>query len=316
MNTNDQGYGHSTIRRSVHVYFIPSEFHVNGDDTTTTTTTTATAVVIDILRATTTMIHALGNGVGRLIPCETVEDAYNVRDMTAKQIVEDRDQTEGMRHQHPSRVLLGGERNGVKIDGFDLSNSPKDYVSDRIAGATIGFTTTNGTKALMKCRQLAHRVYIGAFCNLSSLTKRIVEDGGDGPVHIVCAGSDGQVAGEDVLFAGALCERLMQTQVDSNDNNSNNNKPSSFFIEDSSRIALCQWKQEMSLTGGGRGGDATISVSAEYEYPLRQALRRCKGGRGLIALGRTYEDDIDIAAQIDTHNIVGVYQADGSVGIV
>lgn len=331
-------------QRHVHVYFLPIELpkEEDGDNVkdairsgaetaTATTVPVATFVVIDILRATTTMIHALSNGVGRLIPCQTVEDAYLVR--------QEHEQTDN------SRVLLGGERHGLKIHGFDLSNSPKDYQRHIIEGCVVGFTTTNGTKALMKCSSSQSnssggskpRVYIGAFCNLSALARRILNDdecdvvgdgggegggGGGGPIHIVCAGSDGQVCGEDVLFAGALCERLMMLQQHQQQQSSSLIKSSTFFFEDSARIAVCQWQQE---TGGGFAGvdssnlHGPAATSKEdcndedrcvrrVEKRLKHSLRQCKGGRGLVALGLTYEDDIDIAAKIDTHDIVGVLQ--------
>ena len=137
------------------------------------------------------MVHALSNGVGTLIPCGTIEEAYKVKDFYSTKMEE---------------VLLGGERQGVQIEGFDLSNSPKDYARDKVNGRVVGFTTTNGTKALMKCNKSKNggsttsKIYIGAFCNLSAVARKILDDDENsddgGPIHIVCAGSDGQVCGE------------------------------------------------------------------------------------------------------------------------
>ncbi|KAL3939493.1 MAG: hypothetical protein SGBAC_005799 [Bacillariaceae sp.] len=246
-------------------------------------------------------------------------------------------------------VLLGGERQGVLIEGFDLSNSPKDYAREKVNGRVVGFTTTNGTKALMKCSNnsknggrtsTSNKIYIGAFCNLSAVARKILDDDDDdenssdggGPIHIVCAGSDGQVCGEDVLFAGALCEQLMLRQRQESDekrssecgNEESLSSSPFFFFEDSARIAMYQWKEETGGYGGypdvhddrsvqedenGDEGSRNVGVAKQnLEGRLKQALRHTKGGRGLVALGPTYEDDLDIVAQIDTHDLVGVYQ--------
>ena len=78
------------------------------------------AVVVDILRATTTITHALANGAGYIIPCGTVEQALDIRnDLPA------------------GTCLLGGERGGIRIDGFDLSNSPDDYGPNAICAESV-----------------------------------------------------------------------------------------------------------------------------------------------------------------------------------
>ena len=112
------------------------------------------AIVIDVLRATTTIIHALAAGAECVIPCLEVEEARQ----TARKI-------------GPS-ALLGGERGGVRIDGFDFGNSPTEYVSEKIAGRTIVFSTTNGTRAMLHCRQAA-QILIGAFVNRAAVVRAV-----------------------------------------------------------------------------------------------------------------------------------------------
>ncbi len=90
----------------------------------------STVVVIDIFRASTTIIHALAHGARAIHPCLSVDDAQRI----------------AVTLPTPQR-LLGGERGGVKIAGFDLGNSPFEYTSDVVHGKDIVFTTTNGTKA-------------------------------------------------------------------------------------------------------------------------------------------------------------------------
>src|SRR5579862_9239081 len=67
-------------------------------------------VVIDVLRASTTIIHALAAGCACVRPCAEVEEARSLAD--------------GMR---AGRVLLAGERGGSPLPGFDLGNSPREY---------------------------------------------------------------------------------------------------------------------------------------------------------------------------------------------
>ena len=123
------------------------------------------AVVVDILRATTTITHALANGADQVIPCGTVEQALEVRS------------------DRPSGTcLLGGERGGLRIDGFDLSNSPDDYGPNAVRGKTIGFTTTNGTRALIRAEKADH-VLIGAFVNLSAVAEWLQPRGRRNAVH-------------------------------------------------------------------------------------------------------------------------------------
>src|SRR5438132_9688378 len=108
-----------------------------------------TAVVIDVLRASTTICHALAAGAREVIPCLEVEEARRVA-----------------ADNSGSRPMLGGEREGVRIEGFDLGNSPGEYRPDTVGGRTVVFTTTNGTRAMLGCRS-ARRVLIGSFVNFS-----------------------------------------------------------------------------------------------------------------------------------------------------
>lgn len=144
----------------------------------------ADVVIIDVLRATSTLSWAFEQGLGEAIPCVHVEDAFAEADRLGRQ-----------------RTILGGERGGVPIEGFDLGNSPQDYYRDRVEGRTLVFTSSNGTRALERF-SLSRQVLLGAFLNLNALLAFLSERGF--PVHLACAGTDGEVSGEDVLFAGAV----------------------------------------------------------------------------------------------------------------
>ena len=146
-----------------------------------------TVVVVDILRASTTIAVALANGAEGIVPVLTPEEARDRR-------------TGRLAH-----ALLGGEREGVRLDGFDLGNSPLEYTPERVRGKTILFTTTNGTRAI-RAAATAERLFVGAFVNLDAVGAAL--EGDDLDVLIVCAGTERRFTLEDALFAGACVARL------------------------------------------------------------------------------------------------------------
>lgn len=211
------------------------------------------AVVIDVLRASTTMISALASGATAVVPCGETEEA--------------RQCATGF---PAGTAILGGERGGTRITGFDLGNSPLECTGDVVRGKTVVFTTTNGTRALLRS-QAARRVLVGAFANLHSVVNVLLNE--SGPVHIVCAGTDGQITLEDCLCAGAMaCEirRAYAGEITAND------------------PAMMAMGLYESL---GRNRSS-----------LLQAMRSSRGGRNLIELG--YDADIEVAARCDTTNLV------------
>jgi 2-phosphosulfolactate phosphatase len=143
-----------------------------------------TVVVVDILRATSCMTTAFAYGIKSILPFATLEDCLAMK-------------TKG--------YYTAGERDGKKVDGFDLGNSPFEYMDKELLGQSIAFTTTNGTQAIMRSLS-AKEILIGSFLNLSAVANLILK--GDNSVLIVCAGWKGKVNLEDTLFAGALVELL------------------------------------------------------------------------------------------------------------
>src|SRR5262249_2496210 len=142
------------------------------------------AVVIDLLRATSTIVHALAADATSIIPCGEVDEA---RRLAA---------------QPPAGpVLLGADRAGCKIPALDLGKSPAEYSRDVVAGKTLMFTTTNGTRALIRAKE-ARRVLIGALVNLGAVVDLLAEESGS--VHLLCAGTEGRITLEDVLCAGGI----------------------------------------------------------------------------------------------------------------
>ena len=144
----------------------------------------ATAVVIDVLRMTSVAVTALSHGCAGILAVETVEEA----------------RAEAASHG----ALLGGERGAVRIDGFDLDNSPLNYTAERVSGRRLVMTTSNGTRALAAAR-LADRVLLAGFLNASAVARALA---GAEKVCILCAGTNGGFSLEDALAAGAILERL------------------------------------------------------------------------------------------------------------
>jgi 2-phosphosulfolactate phosphatase len=224
------------------------------------------AVVIDVLRATTTMIHALAAGCTCVRPCREVEEA---RQLAGTMRV--------------GRVLLGGERGGVKLPGFDLGNSPREYTGPLCRGNILVLTTTNGTKALIRAAE-AERTLVAGFVNYSAVCEQLQAEAR--PIHIVCAGTEGAVSLEDTLLAGALVDYLCEA--------------ADVRLNDSARLAWDCFENHGRILHG--------------------ALEVSQGGAKLRCLG--YDEDIRAAAQVDQFAIVPELRRDplrvevGAVGIV
>ena len=104
--------------------------------------------------------------------------------------------------------LAGAERNAEKVEGFDFGNSPYDYMGDDIKGKTLVLTTTNGTRAIEMAKGVSDKIVIGAFTNISALSKWLVRQ--DKNVLILCSGWKGRINLEDSIFAGALTQELVK----------------------------------------------------------------------------------------------------------
>jgi 2-phosphosulfolactate phosphatase len=145
-----------------------------------------TVVVVDILRATSCMTTALAHGIKSIIPFAKLEDCLQMKS-------ED--------------CFTAGERDGKKVEGFDLGNSPFEYMDKDLKGKMIAFTTTNGTQAIIKSLG-AKEIVIGSFLNLSAVVSHLIK--GDHSVLVVCAGWKGKFNLEDTLFAGAVVELMKE----------------------------------------------------------------------------------------------------------
>jgi 2-phosphosulfolactate phosphatase len=188
------------------------------------------AVVFDVLRATSTMVTALSHGAAGVWPARSIEEAR------------------ALKERRPG-ALLGGERHGEKIAGFDLGNSPLEY-GENVRGREIISTTTNGTIAL-RAAENAERVLAASLLNNGAVAEHLAAQAPRG-ILLVCAGTFREAALEDILAAGMLISLLPGC-----------------VPGDSAQLALALYRQEA--------------------HDLAGALRRGKNGRALIAKGREAE---------------------------
>jgi 2-phosphosulfolactate phosphatase len=222
-------------------------------------------IVFDVLRATTTMVTALANGAAAILPMEEIRHALAAR------------------VRWPG-ALLAGEREGLRIGpeltgghAFDLGNSPREFTRDRVAGRVIIMTTTNGTRALRGCAS-AQTILTGAFLNLEA-TAQYIEHLHPSALLLVCSGTLDQAAFEDVLGAGALCERIWAQY-------------SGGHIADSAHIA-----RQLYLA---------------HKADLLRAMAQSRNGRRLLA-HPDLRDDVPFSLQRDTLALVGALNAEGLV---
>ena len=232
-------------------------------------------VVFDVLRATSTFVTALHNGAKAVIPASEIAEALAIRG------------------KQPD-VLLGGERDGVKIRAaqtggtdFDLGNSPREYTPEKVRGKTIVSTTTNGTRALRACAG-AKTVLAGSFLNLGA-TAEFIKKLQPAEVLLVCAGTRENGADEDVLAAGALCEMLEVGSSRCDDRTAQRAIPT---YTDSAEIARRDYAQTKS--------------------DLAAAVCNATNARRLLAIPEL-RDDVAFCLQRDIFPLIARMEADGAI---
>lgn len=150
-----------------------------------------TVVVIDMLRATSVITTALNNGCKKVIPVITVEEAREIAKSTKE------------------KCILGGERNAVKIEGFNFSNSPLEYKDGTAMDKVLIMTTSNGTKAINGCTG-AKNILIGSLLNAKVVAERVVELGND--VVILNSGTAGEFSMDDFICSGYIIDCITKKE--------------------------------------------------------------------------------------------------------
>ncbi len=217
-------------------------------------------VVIDVLRATSVIVQAMFQGALEIIPVPTVEDAFQMAKAFPRGF-----------------ILLGGERESKNIPGFDLGNSPREYVAEKVKGKKIILTTTNGTKAFHLVSS-AKEILVGSFFNIGAVTQRCLEL--DRDLLLFPSGDEGNFSLEDTICAGMLIELITRKAE----------KPIS--LTDASECAKILCKR--------------------FEDNLLEASHLSHHGKELIKRG--FEEDLAYCARIDAISIVPIFR-DGVIRV-
>lgn len=206
-----------------------------------------TVVVIDVFRATSCICAAIENGATRVIPMTTIDESLAMRDMLVSV---------------GNRVLLGGERKMVQIEGFELDNSPRSYMRDEVRGASVVMTTTNGTRSIQLAERFgASEVLIGSLLNGRAAAQMAANGRGD--VVLFCSGRQDNFTAED-----AICAGYMVGVIESG------------------------WECEVSDAAW-----AVAEIYKKYEGDLRGALRGCEHYNRIISHGLA--DDVEYCLRRD-----------------
>jgi 2-phosphosulfolactate phosphatase len=217
--------------------------------------------VFDVLRATTTMTAALASGLAEIRLFDSIDAARKCAGEATSDL----------------KPMLCGERECLRPEGFDFGNSPGDLVRDRREKRSLYMCTTNGTKAILAARE-AGAVFVAALVNAKAAARALLETGLD--VTLLCAGTNGEAAIEDVIGAGAVIAAMEQERP-----------PPSPPPEYRGREKMT----DRALIARG--------VFEDAKHRLRDALASGAGGRNVLAAG--LEADVDFAASLNRFRVVG-----------
>jgi len=208
------------------------------------------SIMVDVLRASTTITAALDT-FDEIIPCFSKKEAFEIK------------------KSKPG--VLAGERNGKKIEGFDVGNSPqaiKNYKFNENEFKRLILTTTNGTRAL---KNMKSKVLIGSLINAKSVAKRAIELSNN-HIDVVMAGRKGKFAIEDFIASGEILFWILQILT-----------------------------KEHKITE-----KAQSAVLARYDYDnIKKAFYNSYSGSKLIEIG--YKEDVDYCLKKNITENVAIY---------
>ncbi|MGZ3373955.1 MAG: 2-phosphosulfolactate phosphatase [Gemmatimonadaceae bacterium] len=207
-------------------------------------------VIVDVLRASTTVATALGNGARTVIPVEGADEVINRSKEFAR-----------------SQILLAGEQKMYPIAGFDIGNSPQAFTPAMVEGKTILITTTNGTKTLLGV-QNARDIVIASYVNFTAaLALMKVAASSKTDIAIICAGEEGGFTLEDAACAGRYVRAIPKRA----DIKTNDAAAASVVIEkkygDNIAKVFKESAHGQALASAGFGDD--LAAAAEVDsYPV------------------------------------------------
>jgi 2-phosphosulfolactate phosphatase len=247
----ERGHGFRKTRKArtngmkLDCYLVPSEV-------TESTLKGRVVVIIDVLRSCTTIAYALLNGAEKIIPAGTVEAA-----------------TKLMSSLDRASTLLCGERDGKKVSGFDLGNSPLEYTREAVAQKTLVFASTNGTK-LMSREIKAEEQLICSFVNAGKVIERLGLRSAE-PV-ILCSGTSGKFSMEDSVCAGMVAQGLMKVS------------PQAWDLNDAAKAAVALYE---------KWGNDIFKMVSESSH-----------GKYLLELG--FSLDLEVCSRVDSVPVLSV----------
>ncbi len=209
-----------------------------------------TVVVIDVLRACTVIPTAFEAGCREVIPVKSIGDSSSL-----------------MARLDRGVVILAGEREGHRVEGFDLGNSPFEFTKDVVADKTIILASTNGSKALVLGSH-GDSCLAGSFVNLSRVVYEVSTLKRD--TVFICSGKQSRFALEDALCGGMMIRRLGDMVTETND-----------------------------------AGMTACMLYDRYQDDIAGVLKRSDHGKYLATIG--FAADIEYAARVDTINILPVW---------
>jgi 2-phosphosulfolactate phosphatase len=163
--------------------------HIDVAFTPVETAPAPLGIVVDVIRATSTIAQALAAGYERVLCCAEIEEAR------------------ALRAELPNS-LVGGERKAVRIEGFDVGASPREFLEAR--AETLILTTTNGTRAILETAKHCDDVVLGSLLNLDAVAAAV---GGRDAV-VACAGFQGAFALDDAYCAGRIVQLVKGSRTD------------------------------------------------------------------------------------------------------
>jgi len=209
-------------------------------------------VVIDVLRASSTIVQACESKVERIIPVASVEDATRLAPTLEKK-----------------NALLGGERDGRTIDGFDLGNSPLEYTSKVVKGKTLVLSTSNGTVAITQSAA-AKELLVGSFLNMSAVVAHLLSSRPK-KITLLCAGNQGSLSLEDLVCGGLMVLKIKKS-----------------------------YRGKLALNDGAVAASALAGTMTD----IGEVVRESSHGHLLAELG--FEADLEFCARLDKYGSVPV----------
>jgi 2-phosphosulfolactate phosphatase len=207
-------------------------------------------LIVDVLRASTTVATALGNGAKTVIPVEGADEVISRSKEFAR-----------------SQILLAGEQKMHPIAGFDIGNSPQSFTPAVVEGKTILITTTNGTRTLLGV-QNARDIVIASYVNFSAVLALMkVAASSSTDVAIICAGEEGSFTLEDSACAGRYVRAIPKRA----DIQTNDAAAASVLIEkkygDNIAKVFKESAHGQALASAGFGDDLTAAAQVD-SYPV------------------------------------------------